>query len=187
MRAHCLLDVQARHGADASLGTFAASPDGRHVAYVIHQMGSAWGTAHLLELRTGVVRSDALADVHRFTRFQWTLDSRDLFYTTFERTVDARAAVRHQTLRRHQLGTSRADDQLVALGSDDAARMATVRVTDDGRYAVIGTQVGTDQRTTVTLLDLKTPSARPTPLIPEGDGTFTFLGAQVSASGSTPI
>lgn len=171
------VDVQAENGATASLGTFAASPDGRYVAYVAHDGGSAWGGLRIHNLATGVTERLAHPGVHRMSRLQWTPDSQDVFYTIFDRKADPQAPVGQQSLRRHRIDGRPGRDEVVPLGTDDPSRLVTVRVTDDGRFAIIATQVGTDQRTSIALLDLRVPGARPEALVQRGDAAFTWLGS----------
>lgn len=172
-----VVDVQAEEGAAAALGTLAASPDGKYIAFVVHDAGSAWGglrIRHLAERRTERV---AQVGLHRMSRLQWTADSTDLFYTTFERRADPQAPIGKQALHRRRVTSTPALDDVVPLGVNDEYRLATVSVTDDGRDAVVATQVGVDQRTEIALLDLRMPGARPTVLVQRADAALTWLGS----------
>ena len=134
-----IVDVQADEGASAALGTFAASPDGGHVAYVVHEAGSAWGGLRVHHLRDGRTERIAQPGIHRMSRLQWTSDSRELFYTTFARAADPQAPIGRQALHRRHVTATPVNDEEVPLGIEDASRLATVGVTEDGRTAVITT------------------------------------------------
>lgn len=175
--AELIVDVQAEDGAAASLGTFAASPDGRHVAFVVHDAGSAWGGLRIRHLTDGRTERVGQEGVHRMSRLQWTADSRDLFYTTFARQAGSQAPIGQQALHRRRVISAPVRDEVVPMGVNDESRLSTVNVTDDGRYAVLATQVGVDQRTEVAILNLRMPGAQPTTLVQRGDAALTWLGS----------
>ncbi|MFN8061096.1 MAG: prolyl oligopeptidase family serine peptidase [Vicinamibacterales bacterium] len=171
-----VLDVQARHGHAATLGQYAPSPDGRRLAYVVHVDRSAWGEVRILDVDAGSLQADRLDGVHRLSTLQWSPDSRTLFYTTFVRPPDPAAPVGVQSLRRHRMGEVGRDPAL-AVGVESPLRFSTVRVTDDGRYAVVSTQRGSDQHAVVDLFDLRTSATHATPLVRTADAAYTFLGS----------
>lgn len=174
-----VLDVQAIHGADAALGAFVPSPDGRRLAYVLHRDRSAWGEVHIRVVGNSAATVEVLPDVHRLSMLQWTADSRELFYTTFARPANPTAPVGRQTLKRHRIGSPVSTDVAVPWASNGSELDVTnVRVTEDGRYAVLLTQRGTDQRTSVVVLDLRRPDASPVALVPTAEAAYVFLGSR---------
>src|SRR5205823_1912336 len=82
----------------------------------------------------------------------------------------------NQKLYYHALGTTQSDDRLVYRRPDHPDWDFLPTVTEDGRYLVITTFQGTDDRYRITWLDLTKKDAKPVDLIDNFDHEYTLLG-----------
>ena len=71
----------AKDGADA-LAEWAASNDGKHVAYTVQVGGTDWRTIRVLDVKTGKLLGDSL-QWSRFTSIAWAKAGSGFFYTRF--------------------------------------------------------------------------------------------------------
>jgi prolyl oligopeptidase len=133
-----LLDPnQLSKDATVALSEFVPSPDGRIVAYSLSDGGSDWRTWHFRDVATG----KDLPDVLRFMKFvpvAWTADSRSVYYARFPVRDDGQGDdTRQREIYWHKLGSDVANDPLIFKVTDHPTRNPYVRISDDGRYAVI--------------------------------------------------
>src|SRR5262249_49098403 len=82
---------------------------------------------------------------------------------------------KNQSVYYHRVGTPQTDDVLVYKRADQPDWGFAVTVTDDGRYLVIPTWKGTNERNRVTYRDLSEPFAMPVDLIDHFDNDYTFI------------
>ena len=114
-----------------------------------------------------------------FTSAAWTKDGRGFFYTRFP---EPRAGEKFTSLNLnaqvfyHRVGTPQAEDVLVYKRPDQPEWGFTEAVTEDGRYLVITTWKGTDDKYRVTYRDLAEPYALPVDLIDDFANEYSFVG-----------
>lgn len=159
------------------------SPNGRHLAYALSEGGADWQDVKIQEVRTGNDLDETLRWV-RFSGLSWTKDGRGFFYSRYPAVSDAEklsAALQHQKLYYHRIGTPQEQDVLVYERPDLPSWFISGGVSDDGRYLFIYMSKGADSRNRLYVADLGDPkspdvTARPVPLVEEDDGEFGVVG-----------
>jgi prolyl oligopeptidase len=161
-----------------ALAGLAPSEDGKYLAYAVAEAGSDWQTWHVLDVATGKVLPDELRWV-KFSEAAWTADGKGFFYGRYDEPSagDRFHGVNlNQKLCYHRLGTPQADDVLVYRRPDHPDWGFQPAVTDDGRYLVITTWKGTDEKYRITYKDLAEPYGLPVDLIDDFQNDYTFAG-----------
>ncbi len=182
--AKLVLDPNVRFP-DGSTALSAAepSPTGRHLAYALSEGGTDWQDVKIQEVRTGKDLAETLRWV-RFSGLSWTKDGQGFFYSRYPEVSDAdklTAALLHQKLYYHRIGTPQDEDVLVYERPDLPAWFISGGVSDDGRYLFIYMSKGADSRNRLYAADLANPkapdvTARPIPVVEEDDGEFAVIG-----------
>ncbi len=128
-----------------------------------------------------------LDDELRWTKFSsasWTKDGRGFFYSRYEEPKpgeEFQALNFNNKLCYHLLGQPQSADEVVYYRPEHPEWQYQGKVTEDGRYLVITTMLGTDERYRITVKDLATPAAAPIELIDNFDHEYTFVGNDGSA------
>ena len=99
-----------------SLGAYAASDDGRFLAYSTDNTGFRQYTLHIKDLETGEVLVD---EIEKTGSISWAADGRTIFYTVED------AAKRHYRIYRHRLGQQ--DDALIYEEADEMFNVGVIR------------------------------------------------------------
>ena len=160
-----------------ALGATAVSPDGRFLAYAVSEAGSDWTTLKVLDVDTGKPLGDEIKWV-KFSTPSWTADGKGFFYSRYpEPSKDAefQSLNKNQMVMYHRVGVPQADDVLAYKRPDQPEWGFGAAVTDDGRYMVITTWVGTDDRYRITYRDLGEPYAMPVDLIDKFENDYTLI------------
>jgi len=160
-----------------ALGATEPSPDARYLAYAVSEAGSDWETFKVLDVAAAKPLADELNWV-KFSGVSWTADGKGFFYSRYDEPKRGEAFQSlnlNQKVFYHRVGSAQADDVLVYKRADHPDWGFQTHVTDDGRYLVITTWQGTDDRYRVTYRDLSEPYATPTDLIDNFDNDFTFV------------
>ncbi|HEX9161340.1 MAG TPA: prolyl oligopeptidase family serine peptidase [Thermoanaerobaculia bacterium] len=154
------------------------SDDGRYLLYGVAEAGSDWLVWHLMEVDSGTVLPDEIHWV-KFGGASWTKDSKGLFYSRFPE-VKSGAAFQslntNSTVYYHRIGTPQSADPVVWKRADHPDWNFRPDVTDDGRYLVIETSVGTDARNQVLIRDLSEPYAMPIALVDNFEHEYSYIG-----------
>lgn len=161
-----------------ALSGVAPSEDGKYLAYGVAEAGSDWTTWRVLDIASGKPIADELKWT-KFTRPAWTKDSKGFFYSRYEepkKGAEFQVLNLNNKLCYHRIGTPQSDDVLVYYRPDHPEWMYDATVSDDGRWLVITTGRGTDEKYRVTVKDLGEPLAMPIELIDNFDHEFTFVG-----------
>ncbi len=170
----------SQDGATA-LGEWAPSEDGTRLLYSIQDGGSDWRTSKVLDVATGKETGDVITGMKFGLSASWAKDGSGFFYSRYP---DAAKGQEFQQLNVdhkvyfHRLGTPQSADRLVFATPDHPRRSHYAQVTDDGRWLVITTSEGTDNRYAITLLDLSKPDAKPRTIIPALEDDWTVFGSQ---------
>jgi prolyl oligopeptidase len=137
----------AKDGATA-LAEWEPSDDGRYLLYAIQDGGSDWRTLRILDVETGVVLADEIRWV-KFSRLAWAKDGSGFFYSRFDEP-EAGATFQSLNLNQkiffHRIGDAQSQDRLVYETPDRPRLGHTAQVTDDGRYLLVTSVEGTDDR-----------------------------------------
>ncbi|MEP7381275.1 MAG: prolyl oligopeptidase family serine peptidase [Gemmatimonadota bacterium] len=166
-----------------ALSAFEPSPDGRHIAYALSEGGADWQDVKIRQVRGGVDLEETLRWV-RFSGLSWTRDGKGFFYSRFPAvTGDDKlsAALEHQSLYYHRLGTPQDQDVLVYARPDLPTWFVSGGVSEDGRYLFVYISRGADARNRLYVADLGDPkapdvSAKPRAIVEEDDGEFSVIG-----------
>ncbi|MBI1620834.1 prolyl oligopeptidase family serine peptidase [Aquamicrobium zhengzhouense] len=162
--------------ADA-LGEWAASDDGRLLAFSVQSGGTDWRTIRVLDVDAGKMFDD---QVHwaRFTAIVWMADGSGFFYSRYPAPAEgtrATASVSNHAIYFHALGTSQADDRLVYSGRDKPAVLHIVDRTRDGRYLLVYATPGAGVNA-LAIIDLARDAWAPRNLIENFDAEWTVIG-----------
>ena len=155
-RPRLLLDpnLWAKDGATA-LDDWEPSHSGKLLAYSVQDGGSDWRTIHVLNGADGKVLSDEIKWA-KFTGIAWIGDA-GFLYSRFPAPKDGQAFQQlntNQEVRFHRIGTAQAADELVYATPDQPNLGHGAQVTHDGRWAVITTARGTDNKYAVHVIKL---------------------------------
>lgn len=154
-----LLDPNDWSDDDATaLAEWEPSPDGSRVAYAVQDGGTDWRILHIIDVATGAPLDDEIRWA-KFTGITWAHNGAGFFYSRFPEPQGAEftGLTADHSVYFHSIGTPQSADRLVYATSDRPALNHSVEVTDDGRYLVIFSSEGTDDRYEVTLIDLTVP------------------------------
>jgi len=145
----------AKDGATA-LDQWVPSPSGRYLAYTVQDGGSDWRTIRVIEVRTGRVLDERLEWAND-TELGWVGDE-GLLYSRFPAPPpgqEFQALTFDKVVWFHRIGTAQAADELVYATPEHPDWSHKARVTADGRWAVITSEIGTDARYAIGVIDLR--------------------------------
>ena len=161
-----------------ALAGMAASDDGRYLAYARAEAGSDWVRWRVLEVASGKPLPDEL----RWSKSpyaSWSHDGQGFFYSRLE---PPRPGAEFQSLNfndclcYHRVGTPQADDATVYYRPEHPQWQYEGTATEDGRWLVVTTALGSDERYRITVKDLTKPAAAPIELIDQFEHDYTFVG-----------
>lgn len=167
----------AKDGATA-LSEWVPSEDGKLLVYGIQDGGSDWRTVKVLDVATGKVLDDEVKWM-KFSNLAWAKDGSGFYYSRFPAPAEGQAFQQlneNQSVYFHRIGTPQSADTLVYATPETPRRGHFAQVTDDGNWLVITTTEGTDDRYEITLVDLKTPGAKPRKLIAGLENRWSLAG-----------
>ncbi len=145
----------AKDGATA-LAEWAASDDGRYLLYAIQDGGTDWRTLRVLDVATGQLTADEIRWV-KFSNLAWKKDGSGFFYSRFAEPAQGaafQALNQNQQIYFHRLGTAQTEDALIYATPERPKLGHSAEVTDDGKYLLITTAEGTDDRYELHVADL---------------------------------
>ena len=171
----------SKDGATA-LAEWVPSEDGTKLLYGVQDGGTDWRTLHVLDVATGKELGDKIEWV-KFSGLAWAKDGSGFFYSRFpapEAGAKFQALNENQAVYFHKLGTAQADDRQVFATPEHPKRGHIAQVTDDGRWLVITSSEGTDERYEVTVLDLTAANAKPRTIIKGLENQWDLVGNEGS-------
>ena len=127
-----------------SLGNWSASPDGKKVAYTIHQNNSDEATLFVLDVATQK-KSDVDTIVGgKYAEASWTKGSDAFYYTWLPTDPKIAPADRpgFADVRMHKLGTDPVSDVVVHEKTGDASRFIGADVSEDGQFVMLSIHQG---------------------------------------------
>ncbi len=156
----------------------AISHDGSRIAYGTSASGSDWRTWRVLDVATKATLADEVA-WSKFSGAAWTKDGKGFFYQRYPQP-EAGATFEAQNLQPqlcyHEVGADPKTDRVVYERPDEPKWGFGPRVTDDGRWLVIGISFGTDRRNRVALVDLRQDGWPVRMLVPDLVARWQFVG-----------
>ncbi|WP_324749684.1 prolyl oligopeptidase family serine peptidase [Sphingomonas sp. LY54] len=169
----------SKDGATA-LASWAPSEDGRYIAYAIQDGGSDWRTVKVLDTRTGQDTGDTLEWIKN-SGVDWAKDGSGFFYSRFPAVPEDQkfqSVNENSKIYFHKLGTLQSADRLVYETPEHPRRGHWPQVSDDGKWLVVTTSEGTDDRYAINLIDLTKPGAKPRTLIDKLENNWSYVGNQ---------
>jgi prolyl oligopeptidase len=162
-----------------ALAEWTPSEDGKLVTYAVQDGGTDWRTVRVIDVATGKILPDELKWLKFGGGVDWAKDGSGFYYSRFPEPAAGQtfqASSRNQKVYFHKLGTAQAADKLIYAtpANPDYGHGATI--SEDGRWLVITTSVGTDDRYEVTLIDLAKKGARPRTLIKGFTNNYSYVG-----------
>jgi prolyl oligopeptidase len=166
-----------------SLSQYAPSPDAKLIAYAIAAGGADWETLRVRNVATGEDFAETVAWV-RFSELSWTHDSQGFFYSRYPEPPAGKvleAALAHQAICYHRVGTPQSDDILIYRRQDHPSWIVNATVSDDGRYVFIRTYRGADNNNQLHVINLGS-AAHPAitapikPIVETLDAEYTPIG-----------
>ena len=158
----------AEDGATALAG-WVASEDGTKLAYSVQDGGTDWRIIRVLDVATGEVENEEVRWA-KFTGISW-IGNEGFLYSRFpepKEGQDFQELNFNQQVYFHRIGTDQSEDELVFATPDHPKRGHFATTTDDGRWMVITSSLGTDSKYEVHLIDLAkrdTEGWKPIPLV----------------------
>jgi prolyl oligopeptidase len=162
-----------------AMSTFAASDDGRYLAYARADAGSDWRQIYVLEVDSGKLLDDHLKWA-RFTGISWLKDGSGFYYNRYPQPAEGelhQATALNQMVYFHKLGTKQEEDQLIYRRPDHPDWSFGVEPTEDSKYLVLMISRSTDPQNQVYLRELSAPADAPwTELVGDFENQFWFIG-----------
>ncbi len=161
----------------------AISADGRLFAYALSEAGSDWQVWHVRDVATGKDLPDTLK-WSKAGGASWRKDGSGFYYTAYDPPPGGtvlKAANQFEKLYFHALGKPQSADRLIYTRTDDPNWFVGAAVSDDGRYLMVTSSLGTDVRNTLLVQDLTRPHGALDTVIAQPTATFDVIGN----SGST--
>lgn len=156
----------AKDGATA-LDSWVPSKDGKLLAYSIQDGGSDWRTIRVQDTKTGAVLADEIKWA-KFTNISW-IGNDGFLYSRFAEPKEGAAFQQlnyNQTVYYHKIGTPQSADTAVYATPDKPEYGHSAQVTHDGKWAVITTASGTDEKYELHIMRLgKKPTWKAEPLV----------------------
>ncbi|MDQ5850717.1 MAG: S9 family peptidase, partial [Chloroflexota bacterium] len=174
-----LLDPnQLSEDGTVALTGYAASEDGRLLAYGLSASGSDWQEWRVRAVDSGDDREDHLKWV-KFSGASWTHDHQGFFYSRYDEPVEGEAykgANYFHKLYYHRLGTPQAADELVYERPDHEDWGFHSEVTEDGRYLIIVVWKGTHRENGIFYKDLQAEDGAVVEMLNAFDASYAFVG-----------
>ena len=171
----------SKDGATA-LAEWTPSEDGKYLVYSIQDGGSDWRTVKVIDVATGKETGDEVKWV-KFSGMEWMKDGSGFFYTRFPEPTpgqEFQSTNLNSKVYFHKLGTPQSADRLVYATPDKPTYGHYATVSDDGRWLVITTAEGTDDRYEIHAIDLRARGAKPKALVTGLENNWTFIGNEGS-------
>lgn len=172
----------AKDGATA-LGEWEPSPDGKYLLYAVQDGGTDWRIVRVLDVATGKDASDEVRWV-KFSALAWAKDGSGFFYSRFPEPAEG---AKFQSLNQdhavyfHRLGTAQSADRLIHATPDRPKLNHSAEVTDDGKYLLVTSSEGTDERFGLTLYPLtKRGAGKPVKLVSDFANNWEYVANQNS-------
>ena len=161
-----------------ALGEWVASEQGDKLVYSIQEGGTDWRTVRVLEVATARPLADEVKWV-KFSGLSWAKDGSGFYYSRFPQPREGAA---FQSLNEdhqvyfHKIGTAQSQDRLVFATPAMPELNHFAKVSDDGRWLMVMSSSGTDDRYEVRLIDLRKRGAKPRVLIPGFEHNWSYIG-----------
>ena len=168
----------SKDGATA-LDEWRPSNNGDLLLYAVQDGGSDWRTLHIIDVATGKQLPDEIAWV-KFSSLAWDSDGKGFFYSRFPEPGEGAAFQQlnlHHQVYYHRIGTPQSEDRLLYATPRRPRLNHSVETTQDGRYALVTSSEGTDERYELVLFDLAEADPKPRKLIAGFTNEWALAGS----------
>ncbi len=165
-----------------AMRTTSVDPTGTHIAYAIGDAGSDWQTWQVMDIDSRKVLDDKLEWV-KFSSATWTRDGKGFFYGRYDTPKEGaefQSTNLNMKIFYHRVGTPQAADVLVYSRPDHPDWSFWPAVSEDGKYLVLHSSVGTDSRYRIFYRDLSEPMSGMVELIDNFDYEYSFITSKGS-------
>lgn len=162
-----------------ALAEWTPSDNGKLLAYAIQDGGTDWRIVRVLDVATGKLLNDELKWLKFGGGVEWAKDGSGFYYSRFpepEAGQTFQSLNKNQSIYYHKLGTPQGEDRLVYATPDHPDYGHYPTISEDGRWLVVTSSIGTDDRYEVTLIDLKKPRVKPRTLIKGFTNNYSYVG-----------
>ncbi|RIX32136.1 S9 family peptidase [Sphingomonas edaphi] len=162
-----------------ALAEWTPSDNGKLLAYAIQDGGTDWRIVRVLDVATGKLLEDELKWLKFGGGVEWAKDGSGFYYSRFpepEAGQTFQSLNKNQSVYYHKLGTPQVEDRLVYATPDHPDYGHYPTISEDGRWLVVTSSIGTDDRYEVTLIDLRKPGAKPRTLIKGFTNNYSYVG-----------
>jgi prolyl oligopeptidase len=152
--------------------------DGKRLLYSVQEGGTDWRVVRVLDVDTGRVLPDEVKWV-KFSNLAWAKDGSGFFYSRFPEPKPGQvfqSLNENHAVYFHRLGTPQAQDRLVFAQPQRPKLSNVAEVSEDGRWLIITSSEGTDDRYEITLIDLRQPNAQPRRFIQGLENNWSYVG-----------
>jgi prolyl oligopeptidase len=170
-------NLWSKDGATA-LGEWVPSEDGKHLLYSVQDGGTDWRSLRVIEVDSGRLLADEVKWV-KFSELDWAKDGSGFFYSRFPEPATAQqfqSLNENQTVYFHRLGSPQSADRLVYADSARPKLNNTAQVSDDGRWLIVNSSEGTDERYDITLIDLTRTDVPPRRFVTGLANDWRYIG-----------
>ncbi|MEK6540670.1 MAG: prolyl oligopeptidase family serine peptidase [Pseudomonadota bacterium] len=167
----------AADGATA-LAEWEPDPQGVRLLYAVQDGGTDWRIVRVMDVASGQMLDDELRWV-KFSGFSWTADGSGFYYSRFPAPATGatfQSLNTDQAVWFHRIGSAQSEDALVYATPDHATWNHIAEVTDDGRYLLVTSSEGTDDRHEIHLIDLRRPNAVPITIVAGLENKWELVG-----------
>ena len=161
-----------------ALSGYWPSPDGAHVAYTVADGGTDWRIARVHHIGKDAKTTDELRWL-KFTSLSWNGSGSGFYYSRYPEPAEGekfQSTNLNKAVYFHKLGDPQDKDQLIFANSEHPERGFWTQVTDDGKYLVITSSIGTDDRYEVFVQNIDEPGKSTRQLVKGFDYDYTLIG-----------
>jgi prolyl oligopeptidase len=161
-----------------ALAEWVPSEDGTRMLYSVQDGGTDWRTVRVLDVATAKPLADEVKWV-KFSALEWAKDGSGFYYSRFPEPKAGgtyQSLNENQTIYFHKMGTPQSADRRMFATPKRPDLNNLAEVSDDGRWLVVSSSSGTDDRYEITLIDLRRRGSKPRVLIPGFDHNYGYIG-----------
>ncbi len=161
-----------------ALAQWAVSADGKRVAYAVQEGGSDWRTVKLLDVDSGEVLADEV-EWMKYSNLDWAKDGSGFYYSRFDAPgegAEFQSTTENQRIYFHRVGTPQSEDRLMFADPQRPALGHFAEVSSDGRWLIVTSASGTDERYEIRLIDLTREDASPIVMVGDLANDWSYAG-----------
>mgnify|MGYP001186027881 FL=1 len=157
-----------------SMASASVSPDSNWIAFSISDGGSDWRTWRIMNINSGQVMDEEL-NWSKFSSAEWSPDSLGFFYTKYpEPNGEELSAINGSPkILYHLVGSPPKEDAIIIQDQNDPLLSWSLTVSDDGKYKILYTSKGTDERNLISIA--KFEDQQLIPIVDQFIASYSFI------------